>query len=152
MSCSREALTFARDLGDDMIASWSLHNLGHVALQAGGLATAAARFRESLLMRRRGGPSVNVAAGLARLASVALRDGAPPEAARLFGAVDAMLESAHGVLPPADEQIREADLVGTRDRMGDEAFVAALREGRAASFDELDAMASAVALRISGSS
>lgn len=146
-----EALTLARDLGDDMIASWSLHNLGHVALQAGELATAAARFRESLLMRRRGGPSVNVAAGLAGLASVALRNGAPPEAARLFGGVETMLESAHGVLPPADEHIREADLVGTRDRMGDEAFVAALREGRAASFDELDAMASAVALRISGS-
>jgi predicted ATPase/class 3 adenylate cyclase len=146
-----EALTFARDLGDDMIGSWSLHNLGHVALQAGGLAIAAARFRESLLMRRRSGPSVNVAAGLAGLGSVALRYGALPEAARLFGAVEAMLESTHGVLPPADEHIRRADLAATRDRMGDEAFVAVLREGRVASFDELDAMATAVAQRISSS-
>ena len=73
-----------------------------------------------------------------------------PKRPRLFGAVEAMLESAHGVLPPADEHIRQAGLVVTRDRMGDEAFVAALREGRAASFDELDAMASAVTLRISG--
>ena len=144
-----EALTFARELGDDTIVSWSLHNLGHVALQTGGLATAAARFRESLLMRRRGGPSVNVAAGLAGLASVALRNGALPEAARLFGAVEAMIDAAHGVLPPADEHIREADVVATRDRMGDEPFAAAFREGRAASLDELDAMASAVALRIS---
>ena len=145
-----EALTLARDLGDDMIVSWSLHNLGHVALQTGGLATAAARFRESLLMRRRGGPSVNVAAGLAGLASIALRSGAPPEAARLFGAVEAMLESAHGVLPPADEHVRSADMVATRNRMGDGPFVAAFREGRAASSDELDGMASAVAVRISG--
>ena len=144
-----QALAFARDLDDEVIVSWSLHNLGHVALQTGELTTAALRFRESLRMRWRGGPSANVSAGLAGLASVALRHGALPEAARLFGAIEAILEAAHGVLPPADQQIRAADLVATRDRMGDEAFAAAFREGRLASFDELDAMASAVALRVS---
>ena len=34
-----------------MIVGWSLHNLGHVALHAGVLGTAAAKFRESLLFR-----------------------------------------------------------------------------------------------------
>lgn len=80
-----------------------MHNLGHVALSSGDIAAAAAQFRESLLLRWRSGPSVNVAAGLAGMAGVALRDGAFTEAARMFGVVDAMLESTHSVLPPADE-------------------------------------------------
>jgi predicted ATPase/class 3 adenylate cyclase len=145
-----QALRYARDLGDDMIISWSLHDLGHVALQAGDLTISAARFRESLLMRRRGGPSVNVAAGIAGLAGVALRGGATVEGARLFGAVEAILESVHGVLAPADERIRRADLVETRDRLRPEVFDSAFGEGRVSSLDELDAMASQVELRVRG--
>jgi predicted ATPase/class 3 adenylate cyclase len=145
-----QALRYARDLGDDMIVSWSLHNLGHVALQTGDLTIAAARFRESLLIRRRGGPSANVAAGIAGLAGLALRGGAPDEAARLFGAVDAMLESVHGVLPPADELIRQADRAETRDRLQPETFTSRFGEGRGTSLDELDAMANEIAARVRG--
>jgi hypothetical protein len=133
-----------------MIVSWSLHNLGHVALQTGDLTIAAARFRESLLIRRRGGPSANVAAGIAGLAGLALRGGAPDEAAQLFGAVDAMLESVHGVLPPADELIRQADRAETRDRLQPETFASRFGEGRETSLDELDAMASEIAARVRG--
>jgi hypothetical protein len=69
-------------LGDDRLIAPSIHNLGHVALQADKLMTAAARFRESLVIRRWG----DLATIRARLdpdaVAVALNNGraATPEA------------------------------------------------------------------------
>jgi len=140
-----QALATGRELGDDdLLVGWSSHNLGHVALQAGELATAAARFRESLVRRWRAGPGVDVAGGLAGMAGVALRGGQLTEAARLFGAVDAMLESRHMALPPADEMVRRADLTATRSRLDETAFGVAYREGRSTKFEDLEAMGDAV--------
>ena len=140
-----EALAYGRGLGDDVIiVPWSLHNLGHVALQSGDLATAAARFREGLVLRWPLGPSANLAAGLAGMAGVAVREGRLTEAVRLLGAVDNLLESTHRVLPPADDLARRADLAAIRSRLDAGAFDAAFREGHAAKFEELEAMANTV--------
>ncbi|MDP9319701.1 MAG: tetratricopeptide repeat protein [Chloroflexota bacterium] len=133
-----EALGYGRILGDEPIISWSIHNLGHVALQAHELATAAGRFRESLAIRQRSGASANVSAGLAGLAGVATREGSLTDAAWLFGAVDAMLDATHMVLAPADELVRQADLVMIRARLAPELVVAALERGRAATPEDVD--------------
>lgn len=143
------ALGYGRSLGDDMIISWSLHNLGHVALSSDELATAGARFGESLLLRWRWGPGANVASGLAGMAGVALRAGALTDAAHLLGAVGGMLESTHTVLPPADEQVRRDDLAGVRLGLDDLAFGSAYGQGRAAAFDDLEAISNAITLRVS---
>jgi predicted ATPase/class 3 adenylate cyclase len=136
-----EALRYGRVLGDEPLIAWSIHNLGHVALQAHALLPAAARFRESLVIRRRGGPGVNVAAGLAGLAGVAAREASLTEAAWLFGAVDAMLETADMVLVPADELVRQADLATIRARLGPDAVAAALDSGRAATPEDVERVA-----------
>jgi predicted ATPase/class 3 adenylate cyclase len=141
-----EALRLAREPGDEMIASWSLHNLGHIALHSGELWTAAARFRESLIYRALEGPSVNVAAGLAGLAGIALRRGAFAEAGRLFGAVEAMLDSVRGVLAPADQAVRKADLTTARARVGEDSVAAALEAGRTATPDEVAKLTNAVTI------
>lgn len=133
-----EALSYGRVLGDEPIISWSLHNLGHVALQANEPSTAAARFNESLVIRRRSGPGANVAAGLAGLAGVAARTGSFSEAAWLFGAVDAMLETTRMVLAPADELVRRADLATIRGRLDPDAVAAALNSGRAAAPEDVE--------------
>jgi hypothetical protein len=143
-----QALSYGRELGDDMIVAWSLHNLGHLAVHSGQLSVAGLRFRESLLLRWAAGPSVNVAASLAGLAGVALRSGAVSEAALVFGAVDGMLELGHGVLPPADEQVYRDDRAATQLRLGDPPFAAALDAGRKLSFDDLDAIGTQIALGI----
>ncbi|HEV2029096.1 MAG TPA: adenylate/guanylate cyclase domain-containing protein [Candidatus Dormibacteraeota bacterium] len=146
-----EALAYGRGLGDDaLVVPWALHNLGHVGLQSGDLSAAAARFRESLLLRWPSGPSANLAAGLAGMAGVALREDQLTEAVRLFGAVDGMLESRHTVLPPADELVRRGDLAAARLRLDDQVFDAGFGEGHAAKFDELEAMANAVSHRARG--
>jgi predicted ATPase/class 3 adenylate cyclase len=104
-----QALATGRGLGDDMVVAWALHNLGHVALQSGDLTAAKTRFEDSLQLRQRSGPS-DIAAGLAGMAGVAVRNGALDEAVRLFAEVDSMLDATHSVLPPADELVRRADL------------------------------------------
>ncbi len=139
-----EALRYGRELRDDAVVRWSLHNLGHVALHTGDLRTAATRFGESLALRRRAGPSLNVAAGLAGLAAVAVRAGSLVEAARLHGAIAAMLDSTHTVLAPADEQTRRADLAAIHAALGPQAAAAAFDTGRAATSVEVDRMAGAI--------
>jgi tetratricopeptide (TPR) repeat protein len=139
-----EALSYGRVLGDEPIISWSLHNLGHVALQANELSTAAARFNESLVIRLRSGPGANLAAGLAGVAGIAARNRAFSEAAWLFGAVDAMLETTRMVLAPADELVRRADLATVRGRLDPEAIAAALNGGRAAAPEDVERAAQGI--------
>lgn len=146
-----QALAIARELADDMLIAWSIHNLGHVALHSGAT-EAGALFRESLLLRWRLGPGADVASGLAGTAGAALLQGELTDGVRLLGAVHKMLESTHTVLPPADEQIRRDDLAAIHVRLDERAFDAAFSEGRAAKFEELEAMANAVSLRGSKSS
>ncbi len=133
-----EALRYGRVLGDEPIISWSIHDLAHVALQANELSTAAARFNESFVIRRRSGPGANVAAGLAGLASVAARAGSLTEAAWLFGAADAMLETTRMVLAPADGLVRQADLATIHARLEPDAIAAALNSGRTAAPEDVE--------------
>jgi non-specific serine/threonine protein kinase len=147
-----QALGYGRALRDDMIISWSLHNLAHVALYSGDLAAGAAQFRESLALRWARGPGVDVATGLAGMAGVALRDGEFADAAKLFGAVDGMLDTARTVLAPADEQVRRGDLATLRERLDKDILTAATREGRATGFEELQTLSNAIALRVGGRS
>ncbi|MDP9274615.1 MAG: tetratricopeptide repeat protein [Chloroflexota bacterium] len=140
-----QALRDGRELGDGPLIHWSQHNLGHVALQAGDLPTATARFRESLTLRRRAGPNVNLASSFAAFAGLAARADAFTQAAWLFGAADAMLEAVHGVLPPADELVRRADLALVRERLDSGAFEAATAEGRGADLDAVDRLTEGLA-------
>ncbi|HEV2033875.1 MAG TPA: hypothetical protein VGU71_06715, partial [Candidatus Dormibacteraeota bacterium] len=66
------------------------------------------------------------------------------------GAVDRMLETAHRVLAPADEQVRREDLAAIRLQLDSRAFDAAFREGHVAQFEDLEAMANAVSNRAIG--
>jgi predicted ATPase/DNA-binding CsgD family transcriptional regulator len=145
-----QALVTGRELSDDMIVGSSLHNLAHVALHSGDLAVAAAKFRQSLLIRWRLGPGTEVAAGLAGMASVALREGQLTEAVRLLGAADSMLESTGFMLPQADELVRGADLAAIRQQLDEGAFVEAFAEGHAARFEDLEAMTNGVSDHASG--
>ena len=136
-----QALVTGREVADDVLIGYSVHNLGHVALHGGDLSTAAAHFREGLLVRWRSGPGAEIAASLAGLAGLALREGRLTEALRLFGAVDQMLGSTQNVLRLADERVRHEDLATIHSGMDDQTFDAAFREGQAATFEELEALA-----------
>jgi predicted hydrolase (HD superfamily) len=138
-------LAIGRDLGDDMIVGWSLHNLGHVAMQTGNLEEAYSLFRESLLVRMPLGPGVDVASGMCGIAGVRMREGDLRAALHAFGAAEKMLIATNFVLPPADEIVRRADVGTIRSQLDEDAFAAGLREGETLNFEELDALANPAA-------
>lgn len=135
-----EALMVGRDLGDDMIVGWSLHNLGHVAMQTGSLEEANSLFRESLLLRMPLGPGADVASGMCGIAGVRMREGDLRAALLAFGAAEKMLSATNLVLPPADEKVRSADLGTIRSQLDEDAFAAELREGETLKFEELQTL------------
>ena len=143
-----EALTIGRDLGDDMIVGWSLHNLGHVAMQTANLEEAFSLFRESLLVRMALGPGADVASGLCGIGGVRMRQGDFRAALHSFGAAEKMLSATNFVLPPADEKVRRADLSTIRSQLGEDAFAAGLGEGAILNFEELETLANPAAKEI----
>jgi tetratricopeptide (TPR) repeat protein len=70
-----------------------LSNLGEALRDLGDPARATALFKESLILRREHGDRVGIAECLAGLASIAAADRRPAEAARYYGAAEALREA-----------------------------------------------------------
>jgi len=107
----------------------------------GDLARASATFAGSLVMFREAGAKMGIAMCLAGLAGVAAARAATPEgndggpqyaaqAARLFGASQALLEQIGTPLQAADLTDYERNLAAARAHLTEPRFTAALREGR----------------------
>jgi predicted ATPase/class 3 adenylate cyclase/DNA-binding CsgD family transcriptional regulator len=79
---------------------------------------------------------------LEALASLATAGESHAEAARLFGAAQALREATGQVRWPIDQPSHEADLANLRAQLGDEGFEEAWKEGTALSLEEAAAYAS----------
>jgi hypothetical protein len=90
-----------------------------------------ALFAESLALCRALGSQRCIAFCLAGLAGVAGGAGQPEQAARLFGAVEALLEAVDGHMWPADRADYERSVAAVRAALSADAFAAAWAEGRA---------------------
>ena len=90
----QQALELQRPSMDSWGVSISLGYLGLIAGERGEYARSAAAHRESLELRWRAGVWEDVAASFADLAALAARVDKPEQAARLFGAADALREEA----------------------------------------------------------
>ncbi|MDQ2912907.1 MAG: tetratricopeptide repeat protein, partial [Chloroflexota bacterium] len=139
-----EALGYGRELADDAITGWALHNLGHVALASGDLRSGAMRFRDGLALRRPAHQGPDIARGYAGLASVALRAGDGLAAARLFGGTEAILRGAGVVMVPCDELVRRGDIAQARASLDPDAFSSAFAEGESVEPEQLDAISVAL--------
>lgn len=113
-----------------------LHNLGYIALGEGAMARAAALFAEALALHRDVGNRVGVAECLGGLAAVAATQGWPLQAARLFGAVEA-LETTFSLPRLAAEQAERARYAtATRAQLSEKALATAWAEGRAMALEQ----------------
>jgi hypothetical protein len=74
-------------------------------------------------------------------ASVAGGAGRPEQAARLFGAAEALRDLTNTPRPPADVADYDRTLAALRAALGEEAFAAAWAAGQAMSLDEAVALA-----------
>jgi predicted ATPase/serine/threonine protein kinase len=126
---------------DGPLTSIVSYNLGAMAIIAGDYATARGCFRTSLAAARELGFTIGIQAALEGFSMVAAADGDMRQAARLFGATEALGEELGINAEPNDLKIQEPFRAAARAGLGDEAFDAAIREGRALRLEEAIALA-----------
>lgn len=132
-----ESVSLRRDFGDRTILAYSLRRLAEIALLQGDLDTAEASFREGHLLLIEAGSKAAIAASIAGFAGLALAQDQVIRAARLFGAVDTILQSLAWRLPPADYEMHKHYLARARAQLGEEAFTAAFNEGCAMNMEQV---------------
>ena len=126
-----ESLATKKELGDKQGMANALTNLGIVAREEGDYAAARAFLAEGLAIRHAIGNVHGIVLSLYALGRLATAQGEAEQAARLFGAMEALCESI-GIAVPSDEVDHyEQDLATLRTALGEEAFAAAWSEGRA---------------------
>jgi non-specific serine/threonine protein kinase len=135
-----QSLALFRELGTTGDVARALHNLGYVARAQGDAARAQALFEESLKLFQERGARRGMAECLAGLAGLFGQHGRQMSqarrAARLLGAVEAQFEAIGAAMWPADRREHARTAETLRTILGQEAFAAALAEGRALALEE----------------
>ncbi len=128
-----EVLALGRSMGDRWIICNVLFNLAQLALVEGDYDTAFSRFAEGIAPSQETGDRGNIAYILEGLGIVAGARGEAERAARLLGASEAMISAiglrGHTYYQP-DRALYDQITAGVSSAMGDEAYGAALEEGR----------------------
>jgi predicted ATPase/class 3 adenylate cyclase len=113
-----EALASHRELGDVYGVAVSLASVALLALRQGDLDSAVATARESVVLSSSIGDALTLSFTLSVTAAVALARDDPRVAARLCGAVEALL-GTHGVeLGPVEDSLRLETARAARSRLG----------------------------------
>jgi predicted ATPase len=99
-SLLEESLVLQIELKSYLGIPWLLNALGNVALHKGDYLQAAARYKEILTLFWERGDERRIAESLEQLANVAAVSKQPQQAARLFGAAQALRESSGAALHP----------------------------------------------------
>jgi ATP/maltotriose-dependent transcriptional regulator MalT len=136
-----QAMQIARDMAMPTMTVSALVQRGRVARTEGAIAESADLFHEGLQVAvdRRLRPLV--AECIESLASLAVDADSDAEAARLFGAADAMRTAMGMLRPPIDIPAYEADIDTARARLGPDAFAEAYHAGQNLSDDDAIAYA-----------
>jgi DNA-binding NarL/FixJ family response regulator len=125
------------------LMAWATGNLGHAAYYRGNFAAARAHYERSLALGREGGDKRVIAERLECRAWVSAEQAQIARAVRLFGAAQALPEAIGAPMPPANRAEYDRSVAAARTRLGEAAFGALWREGRALSLE--DAMEQAMA-------
>jgi predicted ATPase len=131
-----ESLELFRELGDQQGTARCLLNLGGSYLGAGDPHKAGVLCRQSLVLWRELGGKWDIIDCFEDMASIAATSGWAVEAARLYGASDALRDSV-GATPSRFEQVLRDEYMGlSRDGLGHDVFQKEWEAGQAMSFDD----------------
>jgi predicted ATPase/class 3 adenylate cyclase/Tfp pilus assembly protein PilF len=119
----------------------NLSSLGTVALHRADYPTARALLAQALEIQQEIGTRGGVATSLRMFARLAVLQGQPGRAARLFGAAEALGEAIGNTLAPAAQQEYDRSVAGARTALGEQSFVMAWAEGRAMPLEQAIAYA-----------
>jgi non-specific serine/threonine protein kinase len=149
------ALTHSRQLGQSpriphLIYYKTLHNLGHVSALLGDVHRGIGYFAEGLAPVQDLGDRRGQGLCLAGMAAMAARLQEQKRAARLFGAVEALLTAAGIMMEKVDLAACDPPRNAARDQLGIAGFTAAWEEGAALPPQEAIAEALTFAARVSG--
>jgi hypothetical protein len=136
-----ESLKLKREMGDKIGIAFSLLSLGRAALYRDKYDQADTLCHESLKIRLELSDRRGVAEGLECLAGIAAARGKPHEAARLFGAAEALREAINAPLPPSDRPYYDGALGMAKMQLDNESFDKAWQEGRNLKNGELTRLA-----------
>jgi predicted ATPase/DNA-binding XRE family transcriptional regulator len=135
---AQEALALTRQTGDRFAGNIALHLLAQIAWASNQHELAARYLRESLAMAFELADKLGSAYCMQGLAAVAGMRDEPCRVARLLGAAETLLESAGLILyiHARDAETTQNAASAARERLGEEAWMTALNEGRDMSFEE----------------
>jgi len=135
---SEEALTVANGLGKAgvEIIPEARVNVGLASLGQGEHERAAASLEDALVVAQNVGVKASVMNALEGMASLAGARGEATRAARLWGVAEAAREVTGIALPPGEQELHEPHLASASSQLGEDAWEAALAEGRAMSLEE----------------
>jgi non-specific serine/threonine protein kinase len=139
-----EALTLFRAIDQPFSIAKALFGLGYLAYRRGDIRRATAALGEAIALRWELHDLWELVEPLEDLADVAALTGRPAQAARLYGAVEALRERIGKPIPPFYRAEYERELTISRTALGDAAFAAGRSAGRALPLDQ--AIAEALAL------
>jgi predicted ATPase/DNA-binding CsgD family transcriptional regulator len=145
-SLFEESLAFYRAQGYRSEPAEALAALGQVAAVQQDYATALTRYEEGLLLAREIGNKGKVASCLEGLAGVRAARGELLQAARLWGAAEALREALGAPLPSVYRGAYERSVTAARAQCGEKAFAAAWAEGRAMTLEQILATQRAVTM------
>jgi tetratricopeptide (TPR) repeat protein len=125
-----ESLAIYRELGDRWGVANSLQGLSVLALDQADYASARPLLEECLAIRRALGDKWGLAGLIEVFAALKAMECKPEQAARLWGAAEALRGSIGAPLPPRDYPRHEKYVSTGRVQLGEPAFTAAWAEGQ----------------------
>jgi predicted ATPase/DNA-binding SARP family transcriptional activator/Tfp pilus assembly protein PilF len=133
-----QALEILRDLRSRFPSTHPLFNLAWVSLHRGNYQKAIAQFEESLKLNREYGDTIGMVECLGGFAAILGMTGKPELAARLFGAVESLLESSGiaGRIERSDQIEYDHYSAAVRAQLDEETFARAWRLGRAMTLEQ----------------
>lgn len=134
-------LDHARQQCNPSFEAAALRELSSLARLDGDLDVADDLAHRALALCASAGLPPDVFAGLVHVAGMAAAEESWEEAARLFGAAEAIRHRLGIALLPSDQTVADADLDLVRRSLGDESFDTAWTEGRALSVEDAVAYA-----------
>ena len=128
--------------GDRFAANIALNVLAQAAWMSGEHRRADHYFREALALAHEMRDRMDSAYCIQGLAATARARDEPQRAARMLGSANALLENTGApIRATADRGLYQRPASGARERLGEQAWIAAWDEGQAMTFDEAVAYA-----------
>jgi len=133
---TEESMTLLRELGAKSVMATVLNNLGHLALERGDTTQAYALYAESLALNRESNDKHGIAGSLAGLIGVIAARQQAHKAARLAGAIEALLAAIDAKLDPPDMAVYQQGMATVRALLNEADLTAALDEGKTMTLEQ----------------